>query len=350
MKKAILIGSMVIGVMGNMSVLGEEEMKGKVSVQYWEVVRVHGRIVFQSNRDGAMSEIWIVEEGRLRKLASSTNTFPKEIPNQLSPLFESSLGNLREPKWSPDGSKILCVGKGEITTLHPSTGEVLEKIQTRKHVSHAIWSSDEEGIYYESVDEKPGGGGSDNIYRLSLEDGSERQITDLLPMPGIRSIISLAVSPDESLLAFTMVGEKEHGISIWSVKTDGTDLKLLVKYAGDPKFSPSGSRLAYASRHGPDGKRISEFDEIFILDLKTMQTTRVTHNKWTDRDPVFSPDGTQIAYKSTRHREIAHGSEIFVINTDGTGEARVTPVHVNPKHLLDSLRGWATDERPDWTR
>jgi len=172
----------------------------------------------------------------------------------------------------------------------------------------------------------------------------------LSPMPGIRHILSIAVSPDNKVIAFVMAGEDEYGISIWTVNTDGSGLKMLVKYASDPAWSPDGSKLAYSSNYLPTGEKINKFSKIFVLDLKTMQNIQVTKKGWEDRRPVFSPDGTKIAFESYRHREIAHGSELFVINIDGTGEARLTPPQKNPKYPNDMFRGWSTDQYPDWTK
>ena len=42
-----------------------------------------GKIVFQSNRDGALSEIWVLKNGKIRKIVSGKNT-DEDISKQLS--------------------------------------------------------------------------------------------------------------------------------------------------------------------------------------------------------------------------------------------------------------------------
>lgn len=312
----------------------------------WPIVIVPGRIVFQSDRDGALGEIWLLDRGQLKKLASSNRT-PADLPKEIPALLHTSLAELQMPKWSPDGSKILCIAKEELVILFPD-GTVEERIRPSGVPHLAMWAPNGKSIYFTKIDKAPQGGGSLNIYCLNLVDHSETRVTNLKPMPGTRSILSFTVSPDDRTIVFCMVGEKEYGISLWRIGTDGSRPELFVKYADDPAWSPDGSRLAYVSRHAPTGQRVSEFDEIFVLDLKSGQTIQITHNRWADRCPVFSPDGKKLAFQSARHREIAHGAEFFVINLDGTGEARLTPPHPNPEYPNDPIRGWATDEHPDW--
>lgn len=314
------------------------------------VIPVPGKIVFQSNRDGNLSEIWLLEEGRIRKLLSGSKTekdIPKEFPKPFADMLGGAFADLKQPKFSPDGTKILCVGRGQLNILNLQ-GQIIDKIKPNKYPYLAVWSPDGKGVYYKAEDKLLEGGGSDNIYRYNLLDRSEQKITDLVPLPGIREILSFAVLPDDKKIVFRMVGEKTYGISLWIVNTDGSDLKLLAKYAGDPAWLPDGSKLVYASGHDLDGKRVSEHMEIFVLDIDSGKASRVTNNLWEDRNPVFSPDGTKVVFKSARHHEIVHGSELFVINLDGTGEARLTPPQRNEQYPADSSKGWATDEYPDW--
>lgn len=315
------------------------------------LAQVPGKIVFQSNRNGALSEIWLLENGNLKKIAGGQKTekdVPKVIPEPYKGIFAETFGDLSQPRLSPDGSKILCVAKEELLIMD-TVGQEIQKIRAEKPVLLARWAPDGKGVYYTSADFQSGGGGSANIFKINLADNAEERITNLKPLPGVRRILNFAVSPDDKTIAMQIWGEKEQGISIWTIKTDGADLKLLVKFAGDPAWSPDGSKLVYVSRDLPSGEKI-KFLEIFVLDMATGQTVRATNNNWEEHNPVFSPDGKQIAYFSSRHRVISYGSEIFLINIDGTGEARLTSPQPNPKFQNDPVRGWATDEYPDWVK
>ncbi|MBI3633514.1 MAG: PD40 domain-containing protein [Candidatus Vogelbacteria bacterium] len=161
-------------------------------------------------------------------------------------------------------------------------------------------------------------------------------------------ISQLAVSPDGKTIAFEMSAGKERGSGIWTVTDQGVDLRLLVRNAEDPAWSPDGSKLTYSARYSEDGKEISKYYEIFIIDPKSGKTSRVTDNGWHDRYPVFSPDGKRIAFQSFRHQLAVSGAEIFVINTDGTGEGRLTLPQNNPKVAENPFKAWATDQSPDW--
>jgi len=87
-----------------------------------------------------------------------------------------------------------------------------------------------------------------NIYKFKSSGLFGKKSYESFPMPGIRRILNFSISPDGKKIVFQMAGEKEYGISIWTVSTDGANLKLLVKYGGDPSWSPDGSQIAYASK------------------------------------------------------------------------------------------------------
>jgi TolB protein len=61
------------------------------------------------------------------------------------------------------------------------------------------------------------------------------------------------------------------------------------------------------------------FDDVWTINADGTDLTRLTHSPGPDFDPSWSPDGTQIAFRSERSGE----SEIWVMNPDGTGQRRL---------------------------
>ena len=60
--------------------------------------------------------------------------------------------------------------------------------------------------------------------------------------------------------------------------------------------------------------------EKFTVDVADGRLTRLTNSPGDDRDPTWSPDGSQIAFSSVRDGN----TEIYVMRADGTGLRRVT--------------------------
>ena len=93
----------------------------------------------------------------------------------------------------------------------------------------------------------------------------------------------------------------------------------LVAWTGSnryPTWSPDGTQLAFtSSRNGDDDA------EIYIVPLRGGPTRRVTDNDVSESWLDWSPDGRWIAF--------ARESSIYLVRPDGTGERRVplpTPV------------------------
>ncbi|UCC84720.1 MAG: PD40 domain-containing protein [Gemmatimonadota bacterium] len=98
----------------------------------------------------------------------------------------------------------------------------------------------------------------------------------------------VAVSPDGQWLIFTIVGH------LFRVPVEGGTAEQLTfgpYYHSDPVFSPDGSRVAFVSdRDGNEGN-------IFVLEPATGEITQVTHEPWASR-PAWTPDGQAIVYLS----------------------------------------------------
>jgi Tol biopolymer transport system component len=89
---------------------------------------------------------------------------------------------------------------------------------------------------------------------------------------------------------------------------------------GDPTWSPDGSRIAFTSTR--DGNY-----EIYTMRSDgTGFPTRLTNNPDPDTSPDWSPTGTKIAFTSLRFPPLegASGFDIYTMNTDGTGLKQLT--------------------------
>jgi len=109
--------------------------------------------------------------------------------------------------------------------------------------------------------------------------------------------------PDNELLA--VAAAKKDIADIYLIKLDGTVVKKLTKRGmnTDPAFSPKGDKIAYVSSIDGD-------EEIFLYDINTDSTIKLTNNDYIDFSPTFSPDGKEIAYVTNRDG----GWEIYKIN------------------------------------
>ncbi len=66
--------------------------------------------------------------------------------------------------------------------------------------------------------------------------------------------------------------------------------------------------------------------EIYLLDCVKNNILRLTNNEYTDSYPVFSPDGSKIAFESDR--DYFAGEEIYLMDADGKNQVRLT--YTNP--------------------
>lgn len=132
--------------------------------------------------------------------------------------------------------------------------------------------------------------------------------------------------------------------NIWTIKSDGSGLNAVTQLSGtavgadsrDPQWSPDGSKIVYSSGRALDGTDnaaaggainvwISNEDGSGASPLTQMTTYAPC---WA---PVWSPDGTKIAYFSWRGLDGSNTSStpngtrnIWVMNADGSNNHAVT--------------------------
>jgi TolB protein len=60
--------------------------------------------------------------------------------------------------------------------------------------------------------------------------------------------------------------------------------------------------------------------DIYVMDLRTRRSTRVTNGPAIDTSPSYSPDGSQIAFESDR----GGSQQIYTMSADGSGIKRIS--------------------------
>lgn len=94
--------------------------------------------------------------------------------------------------------------------------------------------------------------------------------------------------------------------------------KTLERYTiGQPEFSPSGDRIAFSVTEPVKGT--SRSTHIWIYKPATKELRQLTHSAKSETSPTWSPDGSQLAFLSTREE----GSQLYILPMSfGGGEAR----------------------------
>ncbi|HSJ24875.1 MAG TPA: Ig-like domain-containing protein [Longimicrobiales bacterium] len=104
-------------------------------------------------------------------------------------------------------------------------------------------------------------------------------------------------------------------------------------WATDPAASPDGSRIAFVGLNSGGDRNI------FIVNRDGTNLRQLTSHAGTDDQPVWSRDGSRIAFRSDRDGF----SDVWVVNADGTN-----PVNVS-RNSSRSGAGRVAAERPSWT-
>jgi TolB protein len=152
--------------------------------------------------------------------------------------------------------------------------------------------------------------GNAELYRINPSDGSVKG--RLTNNPSIDS--SPTFSPDGSQIAF--VSNRQGSPQIFVMSASGGGAKRVTyqgKYNQTPRWNPDPKK-PFIAFTGRDERGV--FD-VFYIDVRSQQVTRVTQNKGSNLDPAWSPDGRLLAYASSR-------GGLFVANPETRHEVQIT--------------------------
>ena len=146
--------------------------------------------------------------------------------------------------------------------------------------------------------------GGFEIYSIHMNGKDLQRLTK-----NLGSLYAPELSPDGERIVFT-----NHGNGLWVMKPDG-DKPHPITFRDDidPTWSPDGSMIAFASSRS--GGR-----QLYVVDADGSNVRQVTDLNNMGGRSTWSPDGTKLAF----YRGPAGDHDIFVINVDGTGLERLT--------------------------
>lgn len=148
--------------------------------------------------------------------------------------------------------------------------------------------------------------GNDEITMMDYDGAGQTRVTfnkikDYMP----------AWSPDQRTIAFTSYRGGTAGLYLRNIY-EGKETPVSTKGTNySAAFSPDGKKLAFCSSMTEEGNA-----EIYVLDLETMKTKRLTFNSATETAPSWSPTGREIAF--TTDRLGAFNPQIYIMDAEGS--------------------------------
>ena len=186
--------------------------------------------------------------------------------------------------WSPDSSRLAVFSGGALLVV-PVTGGQPQVLISDQVFEELAWSPDGNSIFYTAYNP----GSDSDIYRVPAAGGPPKNVTrDSKFHHG-----SIACSPDGKKLVYTKGDSAADRNQLWSLDLETGQSQLLKTPGWGPVWSPDGSRLAFWSwRKRPL--------DIFTLDMRTGGFQRLTEDEDEELNLQWSPDGKSLAFTLKR--------------------------------------------------
>jgi dipeptidyl aminopeptidase/acylaminoacyl peptidase len=289
------------------------------------------------------------------------------------------LNRVSEPVLSPDGKTVAFTlretdmeanrGRTDLWSLDLATkGAMPRRLTTHPEAdSSPEWSADGRYLYFLSTRS-----GSSQVWRLAAQGGEAEQVTALsvdvgtfrVAANGARLALTLEVFPDCANLACTAVraksaaAAKTSGMTFdrifvrhWDTWKDGRISQLFVaplengRVSGEPvsvsraldadvpskpfgdateyTFSPDGNRLVFSARLKGKTEPWSTNFDLFEVGVEGGEPRNLTQDNpaW-DTQPVYSPDGSMLAWRAMERAGFEADRFHIVIMDLKTGERR----------------------------
>ena len=267
---------------------------------------------------------------------------------------------ISDPQLSPDGKSIACLVSrpnvaedrfdSEIVLVDVASGKQRPLTFERHHVNAPRWSPSGDRLAF--LDDAPTGEKKEpmpQIWVLPMDGGDARRITS-----SPTGVQSFAWRPDGGAFAFVAEDEKPvrkdrakhedafevgnldylakefpQASHVWLIDAaGGTPKRITAGGWSLPTYEPPGpvpSPLSWS----PDGKQLlitrqetpvygdNDLTRVHVVDVATGAARPLTKNAKFEFTPLFSPDGSRVAYWYPRDGDYAGVNDIYVVNASG---------------------------------
>jgi Tol biopolymer transport system component len=223
--------------------------------------------------------------------------------------------NAFDPVWSRHGDKLLFTRyrvDSDVAIFSINSDGTGQKELTSSWINFdPAWSDDGSKIVFVRDADLP------RLWTMNA-DGSGKS---LLTHASGKEDGTPELSPDAARVVFTR--SKSYGVQclyrtdILVTDVDGSGTRNLTKTCrrreNSPQWSPDGSKILFT-------RRTSVGTQIFVMNANGTGVRRLTDGPDGNRTPVWSPDGSMIAFVSARDGN----PELYVMDSGGGNETRLT--------------------------
>ena len=265
------------------------------------------RIAFVSFRNGSSPDVY--------KMDSQGGS--------LVPLTPNTTAYDMMPSWSWDNQRIAMVrdrpyGNGTTKDIYVvnrdgSNGHWVRPTPFPFWLDHPVWSPDGSRILLTVLL-------NDGTYLATMNASTGDVALIAGATGGIRGI-QPSYDPTGQRIVYVNNVEKK---AILQINADGSGQKVLVSSAqafSGPAYSPDGKRIVYSRTASTtvNGQTVLSPD-IFVKNLVDGTNKRIVASRYYDMEPTWSPDGTRIAFVSSRTGMY----QIFTVSANGGTATRIT--------------------------
>ena len=236
-----------------------------------------------------------------------------------------------QPHWSPDGSALAYTrsatrgedDRSQIVIRDARGTRPFTALDRNAGTDSPVFAADGRTLAFgRSV---PRGDDLETQIVLGLTaGGTPRVIARTRLGDRLRQIGGPAWAPD-GRVAYSMVEVDRTGhfrYATYTVRTDGTDRRLLLRDGYQPRWSPDGTRMAFVTNRDRNGEdcgsdQCTYRGELYVANADGRAVRRLTRSKGDEGEPSWSADGTRLLFSSSRNFPEGQGQELYTITPEG---------------------------------